>query len=232
MKFVRLFSLAALTAATLLFIGAESKAAVITLPSTANSLQGNSFTVPTVPGLSFSFSQVLGSGTVNLPAVTVAALSPTGATQAGAVAPFGFQLAGAGIQAGPGQVGDLLINFSVSSPLPILSVTLFATGGATGNGSASITEIVTNPTTGVVIGQATIVNGTVTITLTQALTTINVSKDIAVNGGTQVGVSGASYSDIRQTFNTVIPEPTSVIMLGLGLVGVGGLGLRRAKANA
>src|SRR5262249_39466985 len=160
-----------------LFAGTEAKATLITLPSTANSLQGNSFNVPTVPGLTFAFSQALPTGSADPTLIVVAALSPTGATQDNALPPFGFQLAGAGFQAIAGQKGDFLLNFSVTSPTPITQVVLFANGGVIGNGAISITECVTNPNGGAVLGQAKISSGTITIDLSEALTTINISKD-------------------------------------------------------
>jgi hypothetical protein len=226
MKFVRLFSLAALAAASLLLIGAESKAALITLPNTANNLQGNSFVVGNT---GFNFALVLPTGSItpaSLASVAVLPLSPVGTTQGGAVAPFGFELAGAGIADGPGgDNGDLLLNFTVTSPVPITAVVLTVTGGGFGGGFGLVTENVFNPVTGALIGSATISNGSVTIALSQALTTINIIKDIFVSGGPS---GGFSYSDIQQTF-IPIPEPTSVVMLGCGLVGVIGLGLRRVK---
>ena len=221
MKFVRLFSLAALAAAVPLFTGeiegSDHHAALHSEQPARQQLRGRRQELL----VRASARDGDGQPPQHRRRPPVAGRDNPGRGRTSVRLPAG----GAGIVAGPNQVGDLLLNYRVISALPILSVTLFATGGATGNGSALITEIVTNTATGVVIGNATIVSGTVTIVLTQALTDITISKDIAINGGTQVGASGASYSDIRQTFNQIIPEPTSVVMLGLGLAGVAGLAL-------
>jgi len=72
--------------------------------------------------------------------------------------------------------------------------------------------------------------GQVTFVLTGPTTNIlKVSKDINATAATG---AGASYSDVRNLVNQTIPEPTSVVMLGCGLVGVLGLGLRRTKKTA
>ena len=130
----RVLSLAAVTAG-LLLIGSESRAAPLNLPSTANLLQGSqvAFGPPTT---SFNFTQVSAGGTQPpvLSAITVNALSGSTSNLL-AVPPFGFQLSGSVVSATQGNTSDLLVVYTVTSAVPIVSVTLFATGGAANGGS-------------------------------------------------------------------------------------------------
>ena len=68
--------------------------------------------------------------------------------------------------------------------------------------------------------------GSSPITLTQAASSITVTKDILATSGPVAG-DLANYSVVTQTFTQAIPEPASIAMLGLGLVGIGGVSLRR-----
>jgi hypothetical protein len=226
MNFSRLPRLAALAAATLLLIGAETKAASITLPTTANNLQGNSFVLG---DKTFSFTQVTATNTT-LTNIQVNPLSPLGTTQAAAVQPFGFQLAGSVVSAAPGTTSDLLLNFTVtSSDGPITAVTLFSTGGGASGGAGIISETLVNGLTGLPDGSFSVSNSTpspITFTLPTPTTVLIVSKDInAVAGATGT----ASYSDVRNTFIQGVPEPASMVMLGTGVVGIFGLSLLRKK---
>jgi hypothetical protein len=229
MKFGRLLSLAVL-AATML-VGSESRASLITLSNTANNLSGNSFVIG---DKTFSFQNVTATNTV-LSSIQVNPLSPVGTTQAGAIPPFGFQLAGGVVSAAAGQSSDLLLNFTVTSSGPLItSVTLFATGGGLNGGSAIISETLTNGNGGGSEGSFSLSGGgQTTFVLTgPATNNLIVSKDINVNGGSAGGSGTASYSDVRNVFNQGVPEPASVVMLGCGLVGVLGLSLRRMKKTA
>ena len=97
---------------------------------------------------------------------------------------------------------------------------------------ALISETLTNGNGNTPEGSFSLVSGQVTFTLPTPTTVLIISKDINANGGSSTG-GIASYSDVRNLINTgVIPEPASVVMLGAGLMGVLGLGLRRTKKTA
>jgi len=237
MKFRRLLSLAAVAAA--LLIGSESRAATITLPNTVAGLVTALPNATFVVGdKTFVFGLVNPSGTANPSLINIGALSPTGVAQGSAVPPFGFELSGAGLSAsGANAAGDLLLNFSVTAAggPKILSVNLFGNGAVGSSGSAVISEKVysdsgfTN-----LIGQGQVSAGSPSTLITLSNTTLStvfISKDIAFTAGANAG-SFANFSDIQQTFNQTVPEPTSVVMLGGGLLGVLGLSLRRMKKKA
>jgi len=230
MKLGRILGLAAATAG-LMLIGSESKAAPITLPTTANLLAGNTVAF-SPPATTFSFTSVTPTLTT-LASITVNPLSPVGAaSNAAAVPPFGFNLIGPIVSAAQGQVSDLSIIYTVTSATPILQVILTATGGASGGGAALISENITNNNTGLGDGSFTLANGgTVIFTLLTPSTNITISKDINANGGASAG-GGASYSQVGNLVVTTVPEPASVVMLGCGLVGALGIGLRRTKKVA
>ena len=233
-RFLSFTLLATLVAASLLLVGSESRAGSINLPNTADNLQGN--TVPFPNTWSFAFTQVLPGGDTPpvLSEIQVNALSPLSPTTTNnnAVLPFGFQLAGVVVSATMGHTSDLLLNFIVTSPGPITTVTLEGNGGATPGAAARIDETFTNGLTGLQDGPPLSLTGggTVTLTLPTPTTELVVSKDITANGGSDPG-GIASYSDVRNTFNVSgavppgVPEPASWAMLGIGLSGL--LAIRR-----
>jgi hypothetical protein len=219
-----------------MLIGTVSTAAPIALPTTANNLAGNTVTF-SPPSTVFSFTALTptgtNGGTPTLSSINVAPLSPVGAaSNAAAVPPFGFALNGSVLSVSQGQTGDLLVQYTVTSTTPILQLILSATGGGFGGGSASITETITNNNGGGGDGSFTLGNGgTVIFNLPTPSTSISISKDINANGGASAG-GGASYSSVSNLVVTTVPEPASVVMLGCGLVGAIGLGLRRTKKTA
>jgi len=230
MKLGRLLSLA-VVAAGLVVIGSESRAASITLPTTANNLAGNSVLFGP-PSTTFAFTGVTPTNTT-LSGIVVNPLSPVGtASNTTATPPFGFQLAGSVVGAsGSGVSSDLLITYTATTTGPnFVSMTLFATGSFTGTGSASIGETIINGNTNLVEGSFNLSGGgQVTFVLPTPTNNLLVSKDINALSGTN---GSGSYSDVRNVINITIPEPASVVMLGCGLVGVLGIGLRRTKKTA
>jgi len=233
MKLGRILSLAAATAG-LVLIGTESRAAPISLPNTANNLAGSTVTFGP-PTTTFSFLTVTASGTGGalpvLSAINVLPLSPIGATSNGvAIPPFGFQLIGSSIAAAAGQTADLNLQYTVTSSANIVQLVLSAAGGASGGGAAVINETITNNNTSLPDGTLQLVGGgTVMLTLNVPSNNITITKDINVQGGSS---GTANYSQVSNTVGFVVPEPASVVMLGCGLVGAFGLGLRRTKKMA
>jgi hypothetical protein len=211
-------------------IGTESRAAPISLPTTANLLAGNTVAF-SPPAVTFSFTALTATNTV-LSSIQVAPLSPVGAlSNTSALPPFGFALNGSVVSAAQGQSSDLLVVYTVTSATPIFQLELSATGGAVNGGSALISETITNNNNNQVQSLNLAGGGTVFLTLTTPSTNVTVSKDINVNGGASVGGAG-SYSSVSNLVITSVPEPASVVMLGCGLVGALGLGLRRTKKTA
>lgn len=226
MKITRLAGLAAFVAASLLLAGSSSQAGFIPLTTTLDQLlpAGNFTTVPTVaPVLTFSNFTYTSSGTVPVAAssITVSALDSNGIQFA---APF--------VAATPNS-GDSLIGMTVSSTLGLTSLTLSGNPAVSGTGIASITETIFN-SAGTIIGQLlvtpTTANLSQTFTFAPGTTSVSVLKDIAFAGGT-AGTGQISF--VRQTFTTGVPEPASVVMMGLGLVGaIGVVRLRRKPVVA
>jgi hypothetical protein len=215
MKLSRVLSAAALTAA-LLMTGTQSQAAFST---TLGFLEANPGTVEIIGGLTYTFNIVTltSNGGAPSPADVVVSDSPTGT---------GFILTG-GIFAGPGQDNDVAIVYTVSSPTPITSLTLNGTGFAVGSNDIAVTETVSGTNYSLQLNSS----GSETIPIPN-LTSLTITKDIFVSGiGVTSGTSSWSIIDQTVAF-TVIPEPTSVVLMGTGLVGVLGLGLRRKMTNA
>jgi hypothetical protein len=73
-----------------------------------------------------------------------------------------------------------------------------------------------------------VVQSTDQMTFGSAFTTLDVTKDILLVEGTGV----PSISFINQTFSTAVPEPGSMILMGLGCLGMAGYGLRRRRSMA
>jgi hypothetical protein len=242
MKLGRLLSLAVVTAG-LVLIGSESRAAAVVLPSNAAVLATappNTVTYTAAPGWSIIFNAITAGGTQPQPlaAIAVNALSLAGSpnqpqpSSTLAVPPIGFQLTGSITSATQNNSSDLLIDYTVIAPVPIVSVTLVATGGSANGGASLISETITNLNGNTPDGNFSLGGGgQVTFVLPVASNMLRITKDINSNGGSNPG-GIASYSDVRNSFNTVIPEPASVVLLGCGLVGVLGLGLRRTKKTA
>jgi len=130
---------------------------------------------------------------------------------------------------------DLSVFETVQAPTgdKILSASLTVTGTATGTGVDSGSEYVAvngGGLPGAVLGTASVslVSPKTSVTsLTGVSTTPNsifVTKDIGAAGGTS---GTASVTTVTQVFN--VPEPASMSVLGMGIIGIAGLRRRRAR---
>ena len=130
-----------------------------------------------------------------------------------------------GMHAGPGGDVDLLIGYTVTVLDPnywISGIVLRFNGSVTADGFTNVTETVSNGVN--IVGQATVVNAPPvldqTIYLnTPFLTTVDVVKDIYLSGG-QNGTATISFID-QAVIQTRVPEPTTLVLLGLGLLAFG-----------
>jgi hypothetical protein len=227
MKIARFSALAALAFA---LVSGSSQAAFVPLPTTLDQLISGT---PVTPGtnttgvgnLTFSgFSYTLSGSAVPASSISLAAIDSVGLQIAG---PFG---------ATSPNAGDSLISFTASSTTGISSITLGGNPAVTGAGVASITETFYSSYASFIAGGAALgqilVNPTTpglsaTFNFGTAVASVYIRKDIlysAAIGGT------AQISFVTQTFTTGVPEPASVVMMGLGLVGaVGVVRFRRTR---
>ncbi|TPW12565.1 MAG: hypothetical protein FD130_1735 [Halothiobacillaceae bacterium] len=115
-----------------------------------------------------------------------------------------------GMHAGPGGDVDLLIGYTVTVLDPnywISGIVLRFNGSVTGDGFTNVTETVSNGVN--IVGQATVVNAP----------PVDVVKDIYLSGG-QNGTATISFID-QAVIQTRVPEPTTLVLLGLGLLAFG-----------
>jgi hypothetical protein len=217
MKFTWLLSVAVLVASSLVLSGAQSRADV-TLPTTLDKVVGQTFTVGDKV---FNVLAATPSGTQppSLSAITVSAVPPVGFTLSGPVV-------SALSAAGELETSDLAVTYTENSAPGdfITKINLAGIGASVGPlSSVSVAETIVNNADGKIIGTGTLFgSGFVSIVLSESATSITITKDILATAG---GIAGANanYSSVTQA----VPEPTSIAMLGLGLVGIGTVWLRR-----
>jgi hypothetical protein len=215
--------LLALTAAVLLWgSGAlEARAGLVPLPATLGqfvntdgSSNGNYTTVQqpneldTFSGFSYSTSPV--GSPPSAANITLSPFLPPSSTESG------IQFRG-GFNALPGMTVDYEISYTVTAPAGYLihdAVLSAAMGNNGGTGSVSIVELLTFPN-GSAQSMEVSLPGSASNSLSFAgVSSILVQKDIFINGGSL----GANTSFVNQGFSSAIPEPTSMISLGIGMV--------------
>jgi hypothetical protein len=235
MKVARFFGLKALVAATLLLVwgfGAlEARAGFVPLPTTLDqlTLAGN-FTTVLGPNETETFSQFAYSASPVASTPTAANIT-VAAFNAGPDA--GLTFSGAFFAAANTTV-DYKIQYVVTAPVgfvindALLSATFNTFAGSTG--TASIGETLTPLGGGSVIVLPTLTapnGGGIPISFAGSNSFL-VQKDILLIGGS----GGIGVSVINQGFSSSssTPEPASVVMMGMGLVGVIGVVRFRRKA--
>ena len=126
---------------------------------------------------------------------------------------------------------DVTITYDVSATAPnlISDVHMGFNGSGAGLFSTSVTEQVQDPLTAAVLAQISVSNPppifTAFANLSNPEGTVAVTKDIALSAfaPTNPSVGLANISIITQTFSQTVPEPASMLLLGAGLLGLGGL---------
>ncbi|MGH9398349.1 MAG: PEP-CTERM sorting domain-containing protein [Terriglobia bacterium] len=172
------------------------------------------------------------------PASTGGATLPSADNVSVNVDPSGTGLTfNAALIAGPNQTADVVIDYVVRvlSGGPITGSGLKFEAGASNGGLVAVDE---TQCAGAMLpmctgGTITQLNGNAnspldTNTINNA-TLLSVNKDILVSGGTQAG-GQASISDEDQIFTTTtVPEPASLMLFGLGMLGVAFVVRRETK---
>jgi len=215
----RRFLISSLAVGLLALGGLNAQAGLISLPTDLGTLStpGNFTTVPSPVGNTFSDFTYSTSPVGSPPAaadITVKEFS--------AGPNNGLTFSGAFLAA-PGTVVDYAIGYVVTAPqgFTFTNATLsgvFSTFG--GTGTVSIGETLLNAATGVSVGALEISSppGSTSDNINfVGVNSIIVEKDLILNGGS----NGASVSIINQGYSSsVIPEPTSMALLGIGLSGL------------
>ncbi len=145
----------------------------------------------------------------------------------------GIQIS-SGFFAAKGSV-DATINYHVFSPTALSNVGLYFDGSFAGEAIASVTETVFSG--GNKVGFASVECGsagvgagcsrTDNIMLSGSFNDLYIQKDIFLAAGS---MSNAKTSIIDQTFSSAAPEPSSIALMGSGLLAAGAFLRRKAKS--
>jgi hypothetical protein len=174
---------------------------------------------------SFSYSAV---GTGGALLVLPSGVSVTPCSGCTTPAEFGFQFSAPWFVSS-GQTQDSLISFAVSCACALVDAESSINGFAfSGPGSVLLTETLSNGTVFSLMASSGGVKPFDSATFA-GVTTINVVEDIKLNGGAVGGIGGADISGLSSTFSTgATPEPSSLLLLGSGIIALGGY-LRRRR---
>jgi hypothetical protein len=208
----RRFLIASFAVGLLALSGLNAQAGTIPLPSTLAALEGNSAIVGNLEFSNFSYTATPAGTPPAASGVTVNDLTPPVAGLTGLTfnAPF-FAAAGTTV--------DYAISYTVTvlSGTPITDAYLSVTGGNfVGTGSVDVGETLTTTKGALITTLDASLGSPVASASFGPYTTINVTKDILINGGS----NGATVSFVSQGFSTAIPEPASMALLGIGLSGL------------
>jgi hypothetical protein len=215
----------ALTAGALLwgFGALEARAGFVSLPTTLdqfvnpNGSSNGNFTTVQQPGELDTFSAFTYSTTpVNSPPsaanINVSAFLPPLSNESGLEFRGGFN-------ALPGTTVDYSISYIVTAPPGFLindAVLSAAMGNGGGTGTVSIVELLTFPGGSSSSMEVSIPAppGSISASLNFAgVPTILVQKDMFLSGGSE----GANVTFVNQGFSSIVPEPTSMVSLSIGM---------------
>jgi|SRR5271157_1682435 len=186
-----------------------------------------------------AFTGYSSAGTGGASGVLDSAISVKGAGSGDSLTPLGPGLTFQGLwQAGTGQTQDTRFDYNVSILQPSsygisdIGLQMGAAYVALG-GNITIIESVVSPLTATETYQMNTTGSQAGLAFNMALVNpvssgITVQKDISLTGGS--GPIATSITDFNQTFSeSVVPEPSSMAIAGLGALGMIGYGLRRRK---
>jgi len=219
----------------LLGASAMAMASVACPVSTYDNYLGTGFrcTIDDKTFSNFSYSPSASGGAALIPPSGVAVVPVTTLNNPGFLFTGGFGVIS-------NQTQDELFGFTVRVNLggnSIDDITLLQLGSAfTGTGSASIAETVclgdtfANGCLNGTIAQLSTVDNSTLVKLSDHITfapvlVVDVVKDLALFGGPN---GSAFVSGVENQFSQVTPEPSTLLMLGTGVVGLAGI-LRRKQ---